>query len=116
MLFYTPLLSDSYIFGGTHGTNPLMTKEDLHYVQFLCHRDAFEKVHSSTGNKPFFLTDRSQPNTHRLLEQALKVGGPIILFSNNFSKQRYEMRCNNSDAMRKNRCKYLTNGLVCQDS
>jgi hypothetical protein len=62
----TPLLSDSYdILGGTHATNPLKTKQNLHHIQFLPHIDACENVFCSTGKQTVFLTDRLQQNRQR---------------------------------------------------
>ena len=43
LLFCTLALSGSYdVWGGTHATNPLKTKDNLQHIHFLSHRDAWE--------------------------------------------------------------------------
>jgi hypothetical protein len=66
LLFWTPVLSGSFVvWGGTHATNPRKTKDNLHHIHLLRHRDAWDNVLSSTGKETFFFADSSQPNRHR---------------------------------------------------
>jgi hypothetical protein len=66
LLFCIPDLSGSYdVWGGTHTTDPLKTKDNQHYIHFLCNRDARGYVLCSTGKETFIITDRSEPNRQR---------------------------------------------------
>jgi hypothetical protein len=56
--------------GGTHATKPLKTKENLHYILFLPHRDACENMLCSIRKHTFFLTDRSLPYIRTWLSSA----------------------------------------------
>jgi len=63
LIFCTPVLSDSYdVWGGTHATKPLKTKDHLHHIHFLPYRDACKYVLCSTGKEIFIITDRSEQN------------------------------------------------------
>jgi hypothetical protein len=54
LLFRTPLLSGNYdVWGGTLDTNRLKTKDNLHHIHFLPHRDPWENVLSSRGKETF---------------------------------------------------------------
>jgi len=57
-----PCFIRSYdVWGGTHATIPLKTKENLHHIQFWPHTDARNKGLCSEGKETFFLTDGSRP-------------------------------------------------------
>jgi len=60
--FFTPLLFVPYdVWGGTHNTLPLNTKQDQEHSQILPLRDAWDKEVCSAGKETFFLTDSSRP-------------------------------------------------------
>jgi len=65
LLFYTPVLSDRYdVWEGTHATNPLKIKDNLHHIHFLPHRDACEYLFAPQVKKPSSLpTVRNQTDT-----------------------------------------------------
>jgi hypothetical protein len=72
--FCTPDLSDSYdVWWGALATSPLKTKDNLHYIQFLPHRDGCENVLCSTGKETFFLTNRLQSNRKRYWHRNAKL-------------------------------------------
>jgi len=91
------------------------TKENLHHIHFLTHRDAWENVNCSAGKETFYLTDSSRPNRHRYVAPACKIVGPRVWFGNKFSMKRSRTRHNNSDALRTKE-RNITDGLGCQDS
>jgi len=65
LLFWTTVLSGNYdVGGGTHATNPLKTKEDLHLIQILPHRDAWETVLPSAVKRPSSLLTVTKINRH----------------------------------------------------
>jgi len=56
-----PLLSACYdVWGGTHTTIPLKTKQNQHDIQLLPHRDEWHKGVCSAGKETFFYTDSSR--------------------------------------------------------
>jgi len=114
--FWAPVLSGGYdVRGGRHTTIPLKTKENLHPIHFLPHRDAWDNVICSTGKETFFLTDSSQQNKHSWIAHEWKFGGSRIWFGINFSQQRNFTWNNNGSALR-TKLRNITNGLGRQDS
>ena len=66
LVIWPPVLSSSYdVWGGTHAPKPLQTKENLHHIHILPHRDAWDNVLYSKCNETFFFTDSLQQNRHR---------------------------------------------------
>jgi hypothetical protein len=54
LLSCTAVLSGSYdVWAGTRGTNPLKTKENLHYIQFFPHIDVETRCFALQVKRPF---------------------------------------------------------------
>jgi len=113
--FWSTVLSGSYdVWGGTHATKHLKTKENQHHVHLLTHWDAWNNVFCPTGKETLLLTDSSRPVIFKESQQC-KVRDPRIWFINNFSYECNWTLNNKSEALRTKQ-RIITNWLGYQDS